>query len=149
MEEAILYLERALETEPHYAPAYAGIADAYSVLGSWGSEGITQEEALPKAKAAAEKALQLDEGSAEAHTARANIRQLYEWDWQGAATEFQHAIELNPNYSTAHRWYGVYLCQLGRFDECLAETAQAHALDPSDLTASVDVGARLHWARRH
>src|SRR5260370_31085777 len=103
MEEAILYLERALETEPHYAPAYAGIADAYSVLGSWGSEAIPPEEALPKAKAAAEKALQLDEGSAEAHTARANIRQLYEWDWRGAGKKFHRTTGLNPQYFTAHR----------------------------------------------
>src|SRR5207244_1821990 len=99
IDEAIRCFERALEKDPQYAPAYAGIADAYSVLGSWGAEAIPPEEAFPKAKAAAEKALHLDDTSAEAHTARANIRQLYEWDWQGAATEFQRAIALNPNYA--------------------------------------------------
>ncbi len=149
LEEAIRYFTEAIEKEPRYAQAYAGRADAYVVIGGFGMEAIPPGDAFPKARADAGKAVELDETSAEAHTARAAIRYVYEWDWQGAETEYQRAIELDPNYATAHQWYGVVLCDLGRFAECLAETGRAHALDPAYLIAAVDVGHRLYLARRY
>jgi TolB-like protein/DNA-binding winged helix-turn-helix (wHTH) protein/Tfp pilus assembly protein PilF len=148
LEEAIRYFTQAIERDPRFAQAYAGRADTYTVLGSWAMEAIPPEEAWRKARTDAEKAVQLDGTSAEAHTARAAFLHDYAWDWRGAETEFQRAIALSPSYSTARQWYGNYLCDLGRFQECLAETARAHALDPAYLTAAVDVGFRLYAARR-
>jgi tetratricopeptide (TPR) repeat protein len=112
-------------------------------------ETFAPKEALSKARADAEKAVQLDGASAEAHTALAAVRHLYDWDWRSAETEFQRAIELSPSYATARQWYGQYLCNLERFEECLAETARAHALDPAYLAAAVDMGIRLYDARRY
>ncbi|HLJ16463.1 MAG TPA: winged helix-turn-helix domain-containing protein [Bryobacteraceae bacterium] len=149
LEEAIRYFTEAIEKDPQFAQAYAGRADAYTVLGSWALEAMPPEEALRKARADAEKALQLDGNSAEAHTARAVIGEVYEWDWQRAEAEFQRAIALSPSYSIARQWYGHYLCDFGRVEECLAETARAHALDPAYLIAAVDVGLRLYGARRY
>jgi adenylate cyclase len=149
LQEAVRYFTEAIEKDPRFAQAYAGRADSYIVLGCWRMEAISPEEALPRARADAEKALQLDGTSAEAHTARAAIRHDYEWDWRGAETEFQRAIELSPSYATARQWYGNYLCDLGRVEECLAETARAHALDPAYLIAAVDMGCRLYEARRY
>jgi TolB-like protein/DNA-binding winged helix-turn-helix (wHTH) protein/Tfp pilus assembly protein PilF len=149
LEEAIRYFMEAIEKDPGFAQAYAGRADSYTVLGSWALEAIPPDEAASKARADAEKAVQLDGNSAEAHTARAVVRQVYEWDWQGAETEFQRAIALSPSYATAHQWYGHDLCDFGRVEECLAETARAHALDPAYLVAAVDVGFRLYGARRY
>jgi tetratricopeptide (TPR) repeat protein len=107
------------------------------------------EQALRKAKPDAERAVQLDGTSAEAHAALACVRYLYQRDSRGAATEFQRAIELCPNCAPAHQWYGNYLCNQERFEECEAETARAHALDPAYLVAAVDVGIRLYDARRY
>jgi TolB-like protein/DNA-binding winged helix-turn-helix (wHTH) protein/Flp pilus assembly protein TadD len=149
LEEAIRCFTVAIDKEPRFTQAYAGRADTYKVLGSWAIEAIPPDEAWPKARADAEKAVQLDGASAEAHTALASSTFLYEWDWRGAETEFRRAIELSPSYAPAHQWYGRYLCGLERFEECLAETARAHALDPAYLVAAVDVGARLYDARRY
>ncbi len=149
LEESVRHFTEAIEKEPRYAQAYAGRAHAYLVLGSWAMEAIPPGEALPIARADAERAVQLDETSAEAHAARASVRHLYEWDRQGAETDYQRAIELNPNYAAARQWYGQYLCNVGRIEECLAETARAHALDPAYLVASADVGYRLYAARRY
>jgi TolB-like protein/DNA-binding winged helix-turn-helix (wHTH) protein/Tfp pilus assembly protein PilF len=149
LQEAIRYFTTAIGKDPGFTQAYAGRADVYTVLGSWGLEAIPPDEALRKARTDAVKAVELDDGSAEAHTARAVIRQVYEWDWRGAETEFRRAIALSPSYAPARHWYGHYLCDLGRVDECLAETARAHALDPAYLVAAVDVGFRLYGARRY
>ena len=113
------------------------------------SHGSPGREAIPRAKADAERAVQLDGGSAEAHTVLAATRAIYDWDWKGAQQEFQRAIELNPGYAPAHQWYGQSLCDVGRFEECLAETDRAHALDPAYLTAAVDVGNRRYEARQY
>lgn len=148
LHEAIRYFTEAIDRDPQFAPAYAGRANAYTVLGSWAFEAIPPAEALRNAKRDAERAVQLDGNSAEAHTARAVIRQVYEWDWQGAETEFRRAIALSPSYATARQWYGHDLCDFERVEECLAETNHAHALDPAYLVAAVDVGFRLYGARR-
>ena len=149
LREAVRYFTKALERSPTYALAYAARAHAYLLLGCMGIEAIPPSEAFPKVKADAEKAVQLDANSAEVHTVLAATRLAYEWDWRGAETEFQRAIELSPNHAPAHQWYGQCLCDLGRFEECLAETSRAHALDPAYLIAAVDVGHRLYDARRY
>ncbi len=149
LQEAVRYFTLAIDKEPRYAEAYVGRASAYIVLASGAMEAVPPQEALLKAKADSDKAVQLDGTSAEAHTARAAVRSLYEWDWRGAETEHLRAIELNPSNATTRQWYGNVLCNLGRFDECLAETARAHALDPGYLTGGVEVGFKMYLARRY
>ena len=149
MEEAIRYFTLAIEKQPHYAEAYVARADAYLVLGSGSMEAIPIAEALSKAKADADKAVQLDGISAEYHLVRAALRRFSEWDWRGAEMELKHAIALAPSDANARYRYGQLLCNVGRFDECLAETARAHALDPAYLTVAVDMGCRLYEARRY
>jgi TolB-like protein/DNA-binding winged helix-turn-helix (wHTH) protein/Flp pilus assembly protein TadD len=149
LQEAVRYFTQAIEKEPRYPAAYAGRAGAYIVLGSGAMEAIPPEEAFTKARADADQALQLDETNVEAHAARGAIRHIYEWDSPGAEPEYQRAIELGPNNATARFWYGQYLCNLGRFEQCIAETARAHALDPANLAVAVDVGFRLYEARRY
>ena len=148
-EEAIRHFSRAIEREPGYSLAYAGRAGAYIILGGFGLEAKPPDEVLPKARADAEKAVELDDNSGQAHAARAVTRAIYEWDWRGAEVEFRRAIEISPNYAPARQWYGQYLCDLGRFEECIAETDQAHALDPAFLVAAVDIGNRLYEARQY
>jgi TolB-like protein/DNA-binding winged helix-turn-helix (wHTH) protein/Tfp pilus assembly protein PilF len=149
LEEAIRYYTQAIEKEPRYAEAYTGRALAYIVLGNGSMEAIGPKEAMLKGGADAEKSVQLDETSSDAHAARGAIRNLYEFDWRGTETEMRRAIELNPNNATARYWYGNLLCNVGRFEECLAETDRAHALDPGYLIIAVDVGCRLYEARRY
>ena len=149
LDESIRYFTQAIEREPGYTDAYAGRAEAYTVLGSWVFEAMPPEEVLRHAKTDAERAVQLDATNAEARLALASVRYLYEWDGRGAETEFQRALRLCPSCATAHQWYGNYLCNQERFEDCLAETARAHALDPAYLVAAVDVGIRLYDARRY
>jgi len=127
---AIQYLEQVLQYEPRYALAYSGLADAYFYRSyAWGS--LQPREGMPKAKAAATKALELDPNSAEAHTSMAIVRLFYDWDWPGAEAEFKRAIELNPNYPTAHHGYAVMLMIVyGRMNDAVAEATRALELDP-------------------
>jgi|SRR5579872_394867 len=149
LQEAIRYFSQAIEREPRYADAYAGRAEAYIVLSGWAFETIPPSEGLAKAKADADKAVELDDASAQAHTARACILHIYDWNWQAAEKEFLRAIELSPNYATARQWYGQYLCNLERFSECLAETDRASALDPAYLVAAMDAGYRRYEAHQY
>jgi TolB-like protein/DNA-binding winged helix-turn-helix (wHTH) protein/Tfp pilus assembly protein PilF len=149
LEQAIGYFTKAIEREPRYAEAYAGRGEVYIVLGSGAMEAIPPGDALSRARPDLEKAVQLDETNSEAHAARAGMRYLYEWNSRGAETEYKRAIELSPSNATARLWYGDYLCDLGRYEECLAETARAHALDPAYLLVAADVGYRLYGARRY
>ena len=120
--------------------AYSGLADAYSLL-PWFSGG-SPEQFAPKAKAAAKKAVELDNNLAEAHTSLANVLDSFEWNWVEATKEFQTAIELNPNYATAHHWYsdGVLL-PAGKFDEAIAEMKRAQELDPLSLIINAELGS--------
>jgi TolB-like protein len=127
-ERAITYFQQAIVKDPSYARAYAGLADSYALIG--GYTGIEQPEFAANAKTAALRALQLDPGLPEAHTAFALVAQNYNLDWQTAEKEYQRAIALNPNYSTAHHWYAEHLAWRGRFDEALAESERARQLDP-------------------
>ncbi len=145
--EAIEYFQQAIAKDPGYARAYAGLADSYALLGGY---GVTpQTESMPKARAAALKALELDSSLAEAHTSLALITENFDFDWPKAEQEYRRAIELNPSYATAHQWYAEYLALLGRFDEALAESERARALDPLSLIIAADKGAILYYARRY
>src|SRR5262249_1351523 len=103
LEQGIEYFHQAIQIDPNYALAYAGLADSYNLLDDWGE--TRPRDSFPKAKAAADRAIALDDSLAEAHVSLAMVRAAYYWDWIGAEKEFRHAIELNPNYSTAHQWY--------------------------------------------
>ena len=141
------YFERAKAVDPTYAHAYVGLASCYALMGGYTMR--PQTEFMPRARAAALRALELDEGSAEAHTVMALIVQNYELDWQTAEKEFRRAIELNPNYATAHHWYAEHLMWRGRFDEALRASEQARRLDPLSLIIAADHGAILYYARQY
>ena len=147
MRQAIAFYEQAIVRDPNYAPAYAALAETYVVLPVY-TEASTRE-AYAKAKAAALKALQLDDKLAEAHNALA-LALFLDLDFAGSIAEFQRAIALNPNYATAHHWYGFNpLCTLGRFDEAIAESKRAVELDPLSPVINSDLGSNLMVARRY
>ncbi|HKY03893.1 MAG TPA: tetratricopeptide repeat protein, partial [Blastocatellia bacterium] len=137
--------ERAIQLDPDYALAYAGLADAYMLLES--QNRLRPEEAGPKARAAASKALQLDEGLAEAHASMGLVKISYDWDWTGAEEEFKQALALNPDYAMAHKWYSQYLLAAGRSEESLREIKLARELDPESIIILMTAGmiySRLH-----
>jgi TolB-like protein/Tfp pilus assembly protein PilF len=144
--KAIEYFDQAIDQDPQYALAYAGRADSYILLAEY--TVLPSKEALPKAQRAATKALELDETLAEAHTSLGAVRADYEWDWRGAESEFQRAIELNPSYATAHQWYAELLSQEGRHDEAIAEIRRAQELDPLSLIINAITGRILLFAGR-
>ena len=146
---AIQYFQQAIARDSEYAPAYAGLADTYALLGSMPNVELPRSEAMPRARAAALKALELDEGLADAHTSLAFVRMHFEWDWPGAEREFARALELNPGYATAHHWYAFWLIAQGRAEEALQEMRVAQRLDPLSLIISTDVGEILYYGRRH
>ncbi|HSS17608.1 MAG TPA: tetratricopeptide repeat protein [Candidatus Dormibacteraeota bacterium] len=146
LRQAIAFYEQAIARDPNYALAYAGLAEAYVILPVY--TATAPFEAFPKAKTAALKALQLDDKLAEAHTGFARVL-CYEFDMVGSISEFQRAIVLNPNYATAHQWYGRHpLAALGRFDEAIAEGKRAIDLDPLSPVINTDLGYTLINARR-
>ena len=146
IKKAISYFNHAVEKDPNYALAYAGVADSYALLSYYGAS--PPSDSFPKARQAAEKALKIDDNLAEAHASLAYIKRAYEWDWAGAEREFKRAIELNPNYATAHFWYGEHLTYLGRFEEGIAEIRRAEELDPLSPIIAGSVGWALHMARQ-
>ncbi len=145
LETAVGFFEQAIELDPAYALAYTGLADSYVVM-PWFAY-IQPRAVYPKARAAAMRALEIDETLAEAHNSMGYIRAL-EWDWAGADREFQKALDLNPGYAVAHHWYGNYLTDIGRFDEALVEGKKALELDPYSLIAIKDLGMTFLSARR-
>lgn len=127
--EAIKYFQQALRAQPDYAPAYAGLADSYNLLGQYGF--ARPEEAYPQAKVYATKALQLDAGLAEAYTALADVEIKYDLDWQSGERQFMQAIRANPGYATAHLWYAEdYLTQLGKREQAILEVRRAQEIEP-------------------
>src|SRR5712691_1933201 len=146
-QQAIEYFQQATTLDPNYAPAYAGLANSYTLLTAYTSASANLY--MPRARAAALRALELDEGLPEAHTALALIVQNQDWDWQTSEKEYRRAIELNPNYATAHHWYAEHLMWLGRFDEALSESERARQLDPLSLIIATDNGAILYNARQY
>ena len=147
--KAIGYFQQAVDQDAGYAPAYAGLADCYSVLGSTILGATPPREAMPKAKAAALKALEIDSTVAEAHASLAIATWRYDWDWVTGEQEFKQAIELSPGYSTAHQWYGWYLYGLGRTDESLAELRRAQQADPLSVWINSNIGLALYFGRRY
>ena len=129
LKKAIAQFEEAVRLNPTFAPAFSGLSDAYLWAGY--NEGfLTASEARPKARSAAEKAIQLDDNSAEAHASLATFKLFYEFDWAGMEREFRRSFALNPNYAFAHDQFGLGLAFQGRFDEALAEGKRAAELDP-------------------
>lgn len=147
MKKAIEYFEKAIEKDPDYALSYAKLADSYTLLDAYTS--FSSKEAYPKAEEAALKALEIDNTLAEAHTSLAYIKMRYDWDWESAEKEFRQAIELNPSYSIAHHWYGLYLKGMARFDESLEEIKKAHELDPLDLPINRSLGMAFYSSRQY
>src|SRR5213082_26819 len=148
LKKAADYFNQAIAADPNYALAYAGLAGVY-VLMPFYSVGAPRD-CYPRAKAAAKKALEQEDALAEAHTALAQVHCYYDFDFSQATSEFQRAIELNPNYATAHQWYGnSALVALGRFDEAIAEVKRAIELDPLSLVINTDLGATYYRARRY
>jgi TolB-like protein len=131
LKKSIEYFNQAIERDPHFALAFAGLADGYALLSSYGA--ASTRESKPKAKAAALKALEIDDTLADAHTALAYELFYFEWNFAESNKEFRRAIELNPNYATAHHWYGETLASSGRFDEAIAESKRAQELEPHSL----------------
>lgn len=146
-QQAIEYFQQAIAKDPNYARAYAGLADSYAMTSTYSL--APQNEFMPKARAAALRALQIDDSLAEAHTSLAVIAENYDWDWRTAEKEFRRAIQLDPGYATAHHWYAEYLAWQGRFDEAFAEMAQARRLDPLSLIMAADNGAILYFSRQY
>jgi tetratricopeptide (TPR) repeat protein len=144
---AIREFQSAIDSEPDYAQAWAGLADSYNLSSSYGL--MPAQVYMPKAREAALHALQLDDSLAEAHTSLASVAQNLDWDWPTAEREYRRAIELNPNYATAHHWYAECLALQGRFPEAMIEIAKARELDPLSLIIGADYGAILYFSRNY
>jgi TolB-like protein/DNA-binding winged helix-turn-helix (wHTH) protein/Flp pilus assembly protein TadD len=147
--DAIDHFLRAIQIDPQYPEPYAGLADAYALLGSLGGASIPRRDAMNNARSIARKALELDPTIAEAHTSLAFVLMHYDWDFAAAEKEYLRAIDLNPNYPTAHQWYAVNLAVTDRMDAALAELRHAQELDPLSLIISADIGELLGCARRY
>jgi len=144
--KAVDYFNQALQEDPVYAPAYVGLADAYSVIGFYGA--IPPKTAFEKAKAAAKAAVQLDERLSEAHTILGYATLQYDWDWPAAEAEHKRAIELNPNWYE-YDWYGFNLVQVGRFSEAFAALEYARRIDPLSLVIACHIGWTFYFAREY
>jgi serine/threonine protein kinase/tetratricopeptide (TPR) repeat protein len=145
-QKALDYFNRAVEKDPNYALAYAGVSDAYAGLGF---RILPPKDVMPKAKAAAIKALELDSNLAEAHVSLANVLERYDWDRQGAEKEYREAIRLNPNLALAHNWYGLFLMRSGRSNEAIAELKRGLDLDPLSPVITCDLGWAFYHARQY
>jgi len=143
LKKSIEYFNQAIDKDPRFALAYAGLADCYVVP----ANQLPPQEAMPKAKAAATRALELDETLAEAHASLGRVLAAYEWDWLGAEKEYKRAIELNPRYATAHQWYGGYLSVMGRSNEAIAERKRALELEPLSLIINFELGLAFYYHR--
>jgi eukaryotic-like serine/threonine-protein kinase len=147
VKRAVEYFQQAIEKDPGYALAYGGLADGYAVYGVYEVEQPSKSGA--KAKAAATRALEIDNTLAEPHASLGMTRMAYEWDWAGAEQEFQRAIELDPNYPTAHLWYGICLGATGRNEQAVASMKHAQQLDPLSLVIMTGLGWELYYSRRY
>lgn len=147
LKKSVEYFELAIDRDPTYALAYAGLADSYGVLGFL--EAMRPRDVMPKAKTAAAKALEIDETLAEAHTSLAYARMHYDWDWDGAETEYKRAIELNSSYATCHHWYALLLAAMERSKESIEQIKLAKGLDPLSLIINAVHGYTLYFAREY
>ncbi len=145
--QAVECFQEAIKKNPRYARAYAGLANTYTLMSGYSLSPASKY--MPLARAAALRALELNDRLPEAHTSLALVVQNYDLDWQTAEKEFKRAIELNPNYSTAHHWYAEHLGYRGRFDEAFRESDEAKRLDPLSLIIATDRGMLLYYARNY
>ena len=144
---SIDYFKRAEERDPTFALAFSGLADSYALLCDIGVVAPIDE--MPKAKAAAQKAVDADPNLAEAYTSRAFVKLSYDWDWPGAESDFQQALKLNSKYPTAHQWYASYLMQMGKFARAKAELEEAHNLDPLSPIISSNTGLYSYYEHNY
>src|SRR5580704_16855455 len=145
LNKSIEYFEQAIAKDPSFAAAYAGLADTYSILGS---DVLPADVANSKARAAASKAIELDPSIAEGHAAMALVEFYYDWNWKQAEEEFRRAIELDPNYATAHQWYSYYLTAMLRFPEAVEQAEAAQQIDPLSLSINATLASRYRHAGR-
>jgi tetratricopeptide (TPR) repeat protein len=145
--KGIEYFQQSIAKDPAYALAYSGLADCQSLLSVFGA--VPPKEAFPSAKEAAQRALQIDETLAEAHTSLGIIKSSYDWDWSGAEREFERAIALNPSYTDAHNFYGVFFWEMGEPEKAIAEKKRALELDPLSLVTNTFLGAAFYSARQY
>jgi len=143
LKKSIEYFNQAIEKDPGFALAYAGLADCYDIP----ANRLPPREAMPRAKAATMRALELDEKLAEAHTSLARVLAAYEWDWTSAEKEYKRAIELNPHYAIAHQWYGGWFEAMGRHNEANDERKRALELDPLSSIVNFEWGVAFFYAR--
>jgi TolB-like protein/class 3 adenylate cyclase len=146
LKTAIDYFNQAIEKDPAYGPAFAGLADAYAVLPNYSQ--TPGKEAYPKAEAAALKALEINDSLAEAHISLANVRIWHRWG-KGAEPEFKRGLQLDPNYSTGHQWYSIYLSVLGRNEEAIAEMEKARELDPFSIIIATELGCPYLYSKQY
>lgn len=147
LRKALEYAQQAIAADPTYAPAYVGLADSYALLGAQ-HHVLPPRESFPKARAAAQRALEIDEMLPEAYASLGFIDCCYEWDWPGSELSYLKAIELKPNYPTAHHWYGELLTTMARFEESYAQLQIAQELDPLSLAINVDLAASFYYSRQ-
>jgi eukaryotic-like serine/threonine-protein kinase len=147
LRNGIKHFKAAQERDPAYALAYSGLADSYALLCDIGV--VAPVDDMPLAKAAAQKSVDIDPLLAEGYTSRAFVKLAYDWDWQGAETDFRKALELNPKYPTAHQWYASYLVQMGKFDRARQEIEQAQQLDPLSPIISSNAGLYSYFEHRY
>jgi len=148
-QQAISYFQQSIADDANYAPAYVGLADSYSLLGSAQMGALPPQVAMPKAKAAIAKALQIDPNLAEAHASLGHIKLIFDWDFAGAEAEFRRAIELNPDYATAHQWFTLYFNATGRTNEALQELKISGELDPLAPVVKVAFADSYYFARHY
>ncbi len=146
---SISFFEQAVKMQPDYAQAYTGLSDAYALLGFAPHAQFSRNETMARARAAALKALEIDDRAAEGHTSLASISMIYDWNWPLAEKEFQRALELDPSYATAHHWYAFYCASQRRTEDALAEIRIAQKLDPLSIIINADVAHLLYFSRRY
>ena len=147
LKRGIEFFQQAIEADPTYAEAYAGLADSYNILADMSA--LRPSEGFAVARAAAGRALEIDDQIAEAHTSLGFLLTFHDWDWSGAEESYRRALAINPGYATAHQWYAEFLVSQARFDEALAEARRAHTLDPLAFILGTTVGDVLFFSRRY
>lgn len=147
LRNGIKYFKLAEEKDPTFALAYSGLADSYALLSDIGA--VKPAEEMPKARAAAQRAVDIDPTLAEAYTSRAFVKLAHDWDWLGAEADFKKALELNNKYPTAHQWYASYLMQMGKFGPAKAEMEKAHQLDPLSPIINSNLGFYAYYEHRY
>jgi tetratricopeptide (TPR) repeat protein len=149
LKTAIHYFERSTREDRNFALAYTGLADSYGLLGTNPYDAMPPKQAMPEARRAALKAVEIDSSLAEAHASLAYVKLVYDWDFAGAEKEFKHALALNAGYPTAHQWYAYYLTAMGHVDEALVENERARELDPLTLVINTQMEWDFYMARQY